>query len=127
MVVLHFPGLLHTDSYVFFISDPGVICCWGCYYSHFSNENAKAQSGSILLKIILLINGRTRIQIQSVYPPKQLLFNYPLVSEMAHKLGLQEWKSLHVLQSNKAELWRVMMREYSHLFFSLIFCNSSNF
>ena len=80
-----------------------------------------------LLKIILLINGRTRIQIQSVYPPKQLLFNYPLVSEMAHKLGLQEWKSLHVLQSNKAELWTVMMREYSHLFFSLIFCNSSNF
>ena len=90
MVVLHFPRILCIDWYIFFISNLGVIYRWGCYYSHFSNEDTTTQSGSVLLKITLLINGGTRIQIQVRLPPKQLLFNYHVVSEMAHKLGLQE-------------------------------------
>lgn len=90
MVVLHFPCILCIDSYIFFISNLGVIYRWGCNYPHFSNDDTKTQSGSVLLKIILLINGGTRIQIQVCLPPKQLLFNYHVVSEMAHKLGLQE-------------------------------------
>ncbi|XP_019802048.1 tumor necrosis factor ligand superfamily member 15 isoform X2 [Tursiops truncatus] len=65
MVVLHFPCILCIDSYIFFISNLGVIYRWGCYYSHFSDDDTKTQSGSVLLKIILLINGGTRIQIQT--------------------------------------------------------------
>lgn len=123
VVVLHFLGLLHTDSYVFFISDPGVICCWGCYYSHFQMKMPKLRVEVSCSKIILLIYGRTRIQIQSVYPQKQLL---PFGIWNGSQTRLQEWKSLYILQSNRQNYggwwWDIVIFQ-SHFFATALIFN----